>query len=178
GRKHRLVDGGYFDNTGIETALDLIHMLDSTAQVSARGLGLRGVRFILLAIATTDAEGDPAYGFGEILSPVRAMLATWRSRGPISVRNAERELNQPGVMSFRYIIMNPGEKVLPLTWYLSGATRARIRNELAARTTCSQPEGAASYSPAQSTRATSSCTLASVVAELPAGEAAFSRVAP
>ena len=47
GQKHRLVDGGFFDNTGIETALDLIRMLDNDAQHAAHSLGLKGVRFIL-----------------------------------------------------------------------------------------------------------------------------------
>jgi hypothetical protein len=173
GQKHRLVDGGYFDNSGIETALDVIRMLDGEAQPAARALGLKGVRFILLAISTATHGDVPSYSFGEVMSPMRAMLATWRSRGPISVRNAERELNEaePGVKNFRRIIMVPGEKALALAWYLSSATGARIRNDLAATTTCSQVEGSGLLSPTQSTRAASSCVLASVIAELSAADA-------
>ena len=169
GQKHRLVDGGFFDNTGIETALDLIRMLDNDAQHAAHTLGLKGVRFILLSISAEGPEDKPAYSFGELMSPVRAMLATWRSRGPISVHNAERELNQAGSGEKRFlrIIMNSGQKSLPLTWYISGATRTRIRNVLAATTTCSPPEGSATLSSSQSTRANSSCTLAKIIAELP-----------
>src|SRR5262249_2722927 len=128
------------------------------------------VRFVLLAISSADMPGNPTYAFGEALSPVRTMVATWRSRGPISMRNADRELNgqiaKGETKRFRRIVMAPGERALPLTWYLAGAPPTRTRNALAASTRCEELEGSARYSPSQSARLASSCAVADVIAEL------------
>jgi len=98
GKSIRLVDGGYFDNSGIETALDLIEILINLRQVHQGN-------------SPTDAEGHPEpfdfdihlltisgsvgdepagwQGLYDFLSPVRALLSSREARGTLSATKAQ-----------------------------------------------------------------------------------------
>ncbi|MGB5560406.1 MAG: hypothetical protein WBN04_20625 [Paracoccaceae bacterium] len=83
GVKLRLVDGGYYENSGTETLSDLIDAL---------GRYRSEVRFELVALdfePSADDEIIRAYWAGETLSPLRAMLATRQSRGELPKRRSE-----------------------------------------------------------------------------------------
>lgn len=161
--RRRLVDGGYFDNTGVETAVDLIRALKRIERERkiAEKTGLKGIKFILVSISTKTASyvGDEQ-GLSELLSPVRAMIGSWRVRSDITFRKADLELgsDKKGVPLLRRIVMDPGDKELPLSWVLSTTTRDRIIDGLIASDQCPAP--------AKTTKDSSSCSLRSVVNEL------------
>jgi len=69
--RRRLVDGGYFDNSGVTTALDVISALRNIA-----GAGSRPAKFILIALTSEPEEGAEDLrwrGLGELLSPLRTL---------------------------------------------------------------------------------------------------------
>ena len=147
-QKRRLVDGGYVDNTGIETALDLIRILTEIAAHNklAEKHKFSRLRFVLLSVSTKTVIPDrEAGGLSEIMSPIRAMIASWRSRSEITFRNAEQELARvaPGgrldEARFSRLTMDATYSDLPLSWYLSLATRNNIGNLVAASNAC--PDG-------------------------------------
>ncbi len=83
GTKLRLVDGGYYENSGTETLHDLIDAL---------GRYRNEVRFELVALdfePPSDDEISRAHWAGETLSPIRAMLATRQARGELPKRRSE-----------------------------------------------------------------------------------------
>jgi hypothetical protein len=97
GKIMRLVDGGYFDNSGIETALDLIEKLITVRLVhQQRPIDFNGrpdpFDFDIHLITISGyAEDDPEtwQGLDEVLSPVRALLSSREARGVFSVKRAQ-----------------------------------------------------------------------------------------
>ena len=76
-RTIRIADGGYFDNSGILTALDLIDKLENIAQTQTPPLN---VRFLLLAMSSGAYPDDTFLGLGEALSPIQALLNARQSQ--------------------------------------------------------------------------------------------------
>lgn len=84
--KIRLVDGGYFENSGVETAHDLYYVLKAYEQKPAAGSNRPWVKINLITIGGYTALANADYSrfdnsFGEALSPVRSLLATRDRRG-------------------------------------------------------------------------------------------------
>jgi hypothetical protein len=116
-----LVDGGYFENTGAETLIDLLRYLKQSASPL-------NVRFIVVALLNTPPEQhltDPARipwhetaSLGELFSPLRALMQSKSARGELALRRL-RELVEPGdVVEFR-ICSDSGLREAPLGWQLS-----------------------------------------------------------
>ena len=96
--KSRLVDGGYFDNSGVETAIDVINRIEGTLALSdGRVGGKEGPRIALHLIVLTTSEFPTrsGYGLGDALEPVRALLSTREARTPITINRAVRQLATP-----------------------------------------------------------------------------------
>ncbi len=74
--KKKLVDGGYFDNSGVETALRLINSLKAIA-----GGDRVAIRLIVME---SMANKQPSRAFSEAFDPVRAMLNTRETRGTVA----------------------------------------------------------------------------------------------
>jgi hypothetical protein len=97
GKIMRLVDGGYFDNSGIETALDLIEVLVGVRQVHQQGpIDADGrpdpfdfdIHLIPISGYVED-EPQAWQGLDEELSPVRALLSSREARGALSATKAQ-----------------------------------------------------------------------------------------
>lgn len=116
--KVRLVDGGYFENSGIETAFDIMQQLgnrlrnrqqrerrraaeelDPKAQARARArrvLRRLPIDFRLIILDLTDDRFRPAkYSLGETLSPVKAILNSRVSRAQLAEARAREQLDSP-----------------------------------------------------------------------------------
>ena len=99
-RRHhsiRLVDGGYIDNSGLETALDLVHSLDSVVERisllagsprATGGRSLRRVRLNVIALSGGGYSSRSSFALGETLEPVRAMFSTRQSRAYVAIDRA------------------------------------------------------------------------------------------
>jgi hypothetical protein len=88
----RLVDGGYFDNSGIETALDVIEVLVGVRKVHQQSLTDASGKpdpfdfdIHLITISGSLEDGaQPWQGMDDLLSPVRALLSSREARGVLS----------------------------------------------------------------------------------------------
>jgi len=116
-----LVDGGYFENTGADTLIDLLRYLKQSASPLS-------VRFIVVVLLNSPPEQhltDPTRipwhdtaSLGEVFSPLRALLQTRTARGDLALRRL-RETVEPGdVVEFR-VCSDSGLREAPLGWQLS-----------------------------------------------------------
>ncbi|MGF6313265.1 putative chitinase [Bradyrhizobium sp. i1.8.4] len=80
----RLVDGGYIENSGIETALDLIERLNTIKGTS----DAPKFRIYLLSLVSGQFEDHGSFMFGELMEPVRALLSTRSSRTYVALNHA------------------------------------------------------------------------------------------
>jgi hypothetical protein len=142
-QKKRLVDGGYFENSGTRTALDLINdikrsnlFIDKTVEIK------------LIVLTSSVFSEQTAFGLGEIASPIIALESTRGARTPITIASARLELNAGDVT----LEVTPGRKLsarmlqtvnlrgigykLPLGWRLSELTQTLIKLQNGNRGNC------------------------------------------
>jgi hypothetical protein len=82
----QLVDGGYFDNSGIETAVDLIEDLVAIRQASG---GSKNFEIHLITDASFAYDSPVGWrGLDDLLSPVRVLLSAREARGGLSFTRA------------------------------------------------------------------------------------------
>ncbi|MCR9136240.1 MAG: hypothetical protein NXI27_09600 [Alphaproteobacteria bacterium] len=138
-QKVRLVDGGYFENSGVDTAMDIIESVRPIAL--AAGADIR-----LISLQYTTQPGESSQFLGETLSPIRALLATRVRRGRLASDRANArmtgfcplegettslcddfiDINDPVRIS--YIHDRQGK--LPLGWLLSKKSRETIGSQV------------------------------------------------
>ncbi|MFO1401823.1 MAG: hypothetical protein U1F30_11540 [Steroidobacteraceae bacterium] len=130
----RLVDGGYFDNSGAVTAAEIVN---AVLHAHAALAPTRPLRLIVLHLPNEPvAAGGAAGGWsggraflGETFDPVRALLATRVARGTQAVEALRRQHER--IPEVRLLSIAPCrlQAALPLGWVLS----AQVRRDLAAQ---------------------------------------------
>ena len=130
GLKAHVVDGGYFENSGGQTAADVIRALRQLHPEITFNL-------ILIRYQEVKADGSPvpppaATRFmNEVLSPLRALLNTRNGRGTLAYAEAQRLAPQPGVNQFEFLLTQQQHGiVLPLGWLLAPRTRNAIDEQV------------------------------------------------
>ncbi|MHA1529541.1 MAG: patatin-like phospholipase family protein [Alphaproteobacteria bacterium] len=121
GTERRYVDGGYFENSAVETAEDL------HAQIGRH----KNVSFHLIAMDFPGQDGtgrDRPYWLGEIMSPVRAFLNARGARGELAKRRAERTSSWT---EYRSASLDDQAAQFTLGWMLSTRTFDQIEFEIA-----------------------------------------------
>jgi len=116
-----IVDGGYFENTGADTLIDLLRYLKQSASPL-------NVRFIVVALLNTPSEEHltqpdripwrDAESLGELFSPIRALLQTRLARGDLALRRLREQVEPGDMIEFR-ICSDSGLREAPLGWQLS-----------------------------------------------------------
>jgi hypothetical protein len=147
--KHRFADGGYFDNTGVATAYDI---LSGMLSVSTRN-DLPAFMPIIIHISNDPARPlgtpDPPPGWTdrgleEVLSPIRTMINARDARRdqPINLLKTSMYLIEAKGVSTRGNAINPARAAyvdfglnqdklpLPLGWTLSGHAREEIAGQI------------------------------------------------
>jgi predicted chitinase len=153
--KLRLVDGGYVDNSGVETALDLLQSLtegmetvrdpaDDGRRVSGAGRTRFGkVRFSLIVLSGGDFPVRSSFSLGETLEPIRTFLSTRESRAYAAIERANRTLQPQTIATFSHgdksvEVKSAAVKTtslvnrfydMPLGWMLSDRTRDIIARQ-------------------------------------------------
>ena len=128
--KARLVDGGFIDNSGVETALTLVDEIEAVR----RSKNLPKFRVYLISLAGGDFPDHGPFSFDELMEPIRALLGGRTSRAYTALnraasRDAVRESlapAKPGERVFRSYIRTDLKNHfynLPLGWALSEKTR-------------------------------------------------------
>ena len=153
--KIRLVDGGYVDNSGVETALDLIQSLTERMEPvrppgdEGRPIGNVGktpfgkVRLNLIVLSGGDFPVRGSFALGETLEPVRTFLSTRESRAYVAIERANRTLQPQSIAAFKHGDVSIDVKAkavrttsltnrfydMPLGWTLSDKTRDIIARQ-------------------------------------------------
>ena len=116
-----LVDGGYFENTGADTLIDVMRYLKQSASPL-------NVRFIVIALLNTPSAqhlNEPSRipwretdSLGELFSPIRGLLQTRIARGDLALRRLRESVEPGDAIEFR-ICSDSGLREAPLGWQLS-----------------------------------------------------------
>jgi predicted chitinase len=127
--KARLVDGGYIDNSGVDTALNLMDEIEAIR----RSRNLPKFRIYLISLAGGDFPDHGPFSFDEFVEPIRALLSGRTSRAYSALnRAAAREARESLTPSkseertFRGYARTDLKNHfyhLPLGWALSEKTR-------------------------------------------------------
>ncbi len=133
-----LGDGGYFDNSGVATAIDITNALGNFLSEMEKEHGIQ-LKIVNLAIIDRDnVRENPGWeGLNELLSPVRALFNVREARETSSVQKAEFSLNRgisdPADLSsdrFRKFLLDREKAYLPLGWLLSHTSQQEIDQQI------------------------------------------------
>jgi predicted acylesterase/phospholipase RssA len=132
-RVFRLVDGGFFDNSGAATAIDILDALDR----EAAALGLRDrVRHVVLLIENAPPKPESCAlqneqgGAGTPLSTLDSLRAAQSERFVALLRAKVKERGGLVLDDFR---PRSGPAEFPLGWTLSQETRSEMDRQIAGR---------------------------------------------
>jgi hypothetical protein len=157
----KVSDGGYFEASGVATALDLVHSL----QNAARELN---VDIKLVILTSGGFASETADGLNEALDPIRTMLNASEARGYIEVDRAERaEFARAAPQSGAVLKVKLEEYgyPLPLGWSLSDLTRLLIQFQTGEVTPCQSKQGPR-QAPVTLELRTSSCAISEIATQL------------
>lgn len=144
--KVRVVDGGYFENSGLATALDLLSSLEAAVDGDPELKPFsKQIEFNIITLNSKRFDLGSFTGFGEWLAPISTMMSTRSARAPLETSRAEllveRSMNSSVSVTkrmFRFDLDGLGYP-LPLGWRLSAVTRLLISNQLGTRSRCAAP---------------------------------------
>lgn len=128
-KKVSVVDGGYFENSGVVTALDLIKQM---VEVVRDGALDQKVEINLLVFTSANFDTGETSGLGEAVDPMRAIFNARTARGGIAIEEAISTLtlmsstNGPVRAEVVKLELNGYGYPLPLGWRLSPITRHLI----------------------------------------------------
>ena len=146
--KFRLADGGYFDNSGVVTALDITRALNEDGFLSKleKKYGIK-IKIVNLAIVDTVDENpgiSRSQGLNELLSPVRALLNVRETREETTIQRAASSLNRgisdPFSYRFRKFLLDTKKAHLPLGWLLSKTSQDKIDEQIGSFHECDEKE--------------------------------------
>jgi hypothetical protein len=113
-QKRRLVDGGYYDNSGIATALDAIEAMVAEAAKNNLPIDIR-----LIVLTGVPRDEAPSYAFSELISPVKTIFSVREGQGRLIERLAHERVKARGNLSLHYARLDASGLGLPLGWRLS-----------------------------------------------------------
>lgn len=152
-RKARLADGGYFENSGVETAARLARSLAEIINNDEQLKGTVVIRLIALAtlgeyLLEQESSAQKVESFSEFTSPVVTLLNSRSARGHAALMTALAEMNKRRVLavprSSDPILWAPLSLIhfpIPLGWQLSDTSRDYIRSHLADPAGCQSAGG-------------------------------------
>ena len=166
--KFRLADGGYFDNSGVVTAIDITSALKralekdhSNSQEDHSNSHLsfseienkNGIKIKIINLAIVDTVDEKpgssrGQGLNELLSPVRALLNVRETREETTFKRAESSLNRETSDQlsdqlngqFRTFLLNTKVANLPLGWLLSQTSQENIRKQIGMFEGCNEED--------------------------------------
>jgi hypothetical protein len=148
--KVRVVDGGYFENSGIATALDLLSSMEAGIDADPELHPYRDkIEIDIITLNSKRFDLSSFAGFGEWLAPISTMMSTRSARAPLETSRAELLVERSAQATagipkrlFRFDLDGLGYP-LPLGWRLSPVTRLLIDDQLGRRSRCAatRPSG-------------------------------------
>jgi predicted acylesterase/phospholipase RssA len=125
----RLVDGGYFENSGVTTILDLRRELASALSTGQADLYVIRINNSAATTAVRWQAGATtvATSFSELLSPFRAALGTRNARAELAVQELGRSMPTDHRAA---IELAPSNVPVPLGWWLSNSADNEIDRQI------------------------------------------------
>ncbi len=123
GSVHRIVDGGYFENSGAATATEIARFL----KWGLRGTGAR-IDLHVIVIRHYEKAVPSGEILSEELSPLRAIFATRIARGEHAVEDLQDVAGDGAISVFQ--LASSDDIPLPLGWLLSAQARRAIDADL------------------------------------------------
>jgi predicted chitinase len=132
----KLVDGGYVDNSGVETILDLKDSFDGIIK-------RENINLSLIVLSGGDFPVRKSFALGESMEPIRALLNARTSRAYVAIGRAQEQFPSVDVKRVTFadkehVIRKPALTKavlesrfypLPLGWMLSAQTQAIIEHQ-------------------------------------------------
>ncbi len=159
----KLSDGGYFESSGVATALDLAHSLKTIIDQHGMNVDIK-----LVILTSGGFASDTADGLDEALDPIRTMLNASEARGYIEVGRADQaDFAKAAAQSGAVLKVRLEEYgyPLPLGWSLSDVTRYLIQFQTGELNPCQRKQGPRQASPTLDLN-TSSCVISEIVGQL------------
>lgn len=122
-----LVDGGYYENLGMQTMLDAYSIIKPIAVNNQYK-----IKFTFIAIRNNkiDAEDKPMLGLVEALSPAITFSNIWSNNSNEALTNGEKLLASNGDELFVLSLQRDDNENIPLGWYLSESARNNLNRQL------------------------------------------------
>jgi len=173
----KVSDGGYFESSGVATALDLTRSLQKLSEQLKLRIDIQLI--VLTTVSTTISTSgsvapEPVGGLNEVLDPIRAMLNAREARGSIEIDRAVAAAGGGTVLSappedgssrvtVLKVVLDDVGYPLPLGWSLSTVTRSLIQFQTGEFGPCESQQGLR----AQTTDVhSSSCVIGDIVKQL------------
>jgi len=138
-QKNYLVDGGYFDNSGVATALDIVRAIKDLPDVRDK------IQVRLLILSRPNDRTNESFLGIEFLAPIRALLRVRATGGQRAVGQAERELGAEIINGHSAVqeadLVDFGYPP-PLGWRLSNVSSFLIEAQNGLGNKCSSPAAA------------------------------------
>ena len=126
----RYVDGGYFENSGVETAEDIVNILRTVAERRHERIRPIVLRIGYFAQADSARTRTHVRGFSEMLSPIVTVLNARGARGPDAVNRLWTQVAEhaedPIHVGLIDLTLTQGAVPLILGWQLSREARRDI----------------------------------------------------
>jgi hypothetical protein len=122
-----LVDGGYFDNSGVMTALALVKQMQRVVQQKDQTVQIK------LLVLTSEDFSPPTIAPGDYLVPIQALLTARAAQAQAAIAQAQSVIegmkddengNKP--LTLRKLVLKGYGYPLPLGWMLAPITRYLI----------------------------------------------------
>jgi predicted acylesterase/phospholipase RssA len=137
GQRLRLVDGGYFENSGaVATAEILDELLRVHAGRAARGAQTPRLRPVVIHISNDPETAEPeelkrqGRFLGQVWGPVEALLNTRPARGFQARADLQRRIRAGGWDHLHFRLCRQGDEPLPLGWTLSAEAQGVMQRQL------------------------------------------------
>ena len=122
-----LVDGGYYENLGMQSMLDLYTILKKLSQKH----GYR-IQFRFIAIRNTKSQVDdkPLKGMVETLAPAQTYTNIWNNNSNEVLSNGKLLIEQNNDEIYVLRLEREDKENIPLGWYLSDDARNKLNGQL------------------------------------------------
>jgi len=122
-----LVDGGYYENLGMQSMLDLYTILKKLSQKH----GYR-IQFRFIAIRNTKSQVDdkPLKGMVETLAPAQTFTNIWNNNSNEVLSNGKLLIEQNNDEIYVLRLEREDKENIPLGWYLSDDARNKLNRQL------------------------------------------------
>jgi predicted acylesterase/phospholipase RssA len=132
--EYRLVDGGYFENTGLQTAYQLVQLLNKCVKEDTLLIInlKRPVKPVIIFIQNGKESTNPGKDYSKSFAPLTAFLNAWGDKTPATVGDLQYFIasSVQDDEFLRFTLARSNEEIIPLGWYLSKTASKNMFTQL------------------------------------------------